>query len=34
MLKMNEHTKYRILIAALLIVGWFMVVFLRSGTAW
>ncbi len=31
---MTQETKYRIAIAAALIVGWFIVVFLRSGTAW
>lgn len=32
--RISENTKYRILIAAALILGWFAVVFLRSGTAW
>ncbi len=31
---LNEATKYRILIALLLLGGWFVVIFLRSGTAW
>lgn len=32
--RISENTKYRIIIAAALIAGWFVVVFLRSGTAW
>lgn len=31
---MSKDTKYRLAIAAALLVGWFIVVFLRSGTAW
>ena len=32
--RISENAKYRILIAVALILGWFAVVFLRSGTAW
>jgi hypothetical protein len=31
---MTENQKYRIGIAVVLLLGWFAVVFLRSGTAW
>lgn len=31
---MSQESKYRIAIAAALLIGWFIVVFLRSGTAW
>ena len=31
---LSKNARIRILIAAALIIGWFIVLFLRSGTAW
>lgn len=33
-MKLSPNQRIRILIVAALLVGWFVVVFLRSGTAW
>ena len=33
-MSLSQNTKIRILILAALLIGWFVVVFLRSGTAW
>jgi len=33
-MRLSPQQKTRILILAALLVGWFIVVFLRSGTAW
>jgi hypothetical protein len=33
-MKVSEQTRLRIYIAVALILGWIIVIFLRSGTAW
>ena len=33
-MSLSQNTKIRILILVALLIGWFVVVFLRSGTAW
>lgn len=33
-MSLSKNTKIRILIAAALLIGWIIVIFFRSGTAW